>query len=500
MNRTKNIIFFLVVVAPIVFAGAAHAATLSFMSGVTNASIGDTIDVSVRIDSQGQTVNAAQGTVQYPSSILQVVTVNHSNSVFNIWAQEPTVNTSTGEISFLGGSTNSFSGPSLYVLDVTFLVRGTGTATLNFANAGVTAGDGTGANILSASTPISFTIGGVRPATVTASSSATATGATSTQLTAPQAVVQQAPPAPTQIKRPAVPTSTVPLAPALTASLYPDQAAWYNTIGNFLVQWPLPPDVTDVATAVNQDPQFDPTVSEGLFGSKTFSAVDEGIWYLHVRFKNSVGWGPVANYRIAIDTTPPFPFQATIREGLTTEVSAPTVQFSAKDQPSGMAYYAISADGMMVGTTTETSFVLPSLSFGQHTIVVQAIDEAGNITESRVSVTIAKPPYLTVGGINITESAFFWTIIAVIIIGILIGWGIGRGEKAQRKNRVIVAGRDVSTGFGVVEKNVDKLLDSVNNGSGESQMADIKFLLTETKGEIEKMKHYVSENIEEIEK
>ena len=125
---------------------------MSFLSGVTSASIGDTIDVSVRIDSQGQTVNAAQGTIDYPTSILQVVSVDHSNSIFNIWAQEPTVNTSTGEISFLGGSTNSFSGTSLYVLDVTFVVRGKGVATLNFANAGVTAGDGTGANILSAST------------------------------------------------------------------------------------------------------------------------------------------------------------------------------------------------------------------------------------------------------------------------------------------------------------------------------------------------------------
>lgn len=140
--------------------GTAHAATMSFMSGTTNASIGDTIDASVRIDSQGQTVNAAQGTIQYPTSILQVTRVDHSNSVFNIWAQEPVVNSSTGEISFLGGSTNSFSGPSLYVLDIVFTVRGTGLATLNFANAGVTAGDGTGANILSGSTAIAFNIGG----------------------------------------------------------------------------------------------------------------------------------------------------------------------------------------------------------------------------------------------------------------------------------------------------------------------------------------------------
>ena len=127
------------------------------------------------------------------------------------------------------------------------------------------------------------------------------------------------------------------------------------------------------------------------------------------------------------------------------------------------------------------SFTLPSLSFGSHAIVVQAVDNAGNITESQLSVTIAQPPFFTVGGVKITEGIFFGTIIIVIIIGILIGWWIGRREKTQRKNRVIIAGRDVTTGFGVVEKNVDKLLDACNNGSGESQMANIKFLLTRDK-------------------
>lgn len=498
MQRAKKILLIGAIIASVAMVSAAQAATISFMSGITNASIGDTIDVSVRIDSAGQTVNAAQGTIEYPSSILQVVSVDHSNSIFNIWAQEPTINTSTGQISFLGGSTNSYSGTSLYVLDVTFMARGSGLAALDFVNAGVTAGDGTGANILSSSTAISFRVGGTSASPVVVSS--TALGATSTQGTVPPPIVQQAPPTPTQIKRPAVPTTMVPAAPVLSVGLYPDQTAWYNTIGNFLVQWQLPVDVTDVASAVNQNPQFDPAVSEGLFGSKTFGAVGEGIWYLHVRFKNSVGWGPTANYRIAIDTTPPFPFAATVKGGTTTEVSAPTVQFSTKDQPSGVAFYQILADGNIVGTTTDTSFVLPSLSFGSHPVVVQAVDYAGNITESRLSVTVAQPPFFIVGGVKITEEIFFGTIIAVIILGILVGWWIGRREKAQKKNRVIIAGRDVSAGFGVVEKNVDKLLDAVGNGSGESQMANIKFLLGETKEEIETMKRYVSENVEEIER
>ena len=170
MHSVKKLLVLSAAIAVVSF-NTAHAATMSFMSGVTGASIGDTIDVSVRIDSQGQTVNAAQGTITYPTDILQVVRVDHSNSVFNIWAQEPTVNTSTGQISFLGGATNSFSGGSLYVLDVVFEARGTGLATIGFENAGVTAGDGTGANILSSSTAMSFMVGAPSTAPFSGSSS-----------------------------------------------------------------------------------------------------------------------------------------------------------------------------------------------------------------------------------------------------------------------------------------------------------------------------------------
>ncbi len=473
-----------IIVAVVFFAssfGVANAATLFLTPSTQQTNVGGTVNVTVNINSD-QPVNAAQGTLYYPANIFNVEQVNTNNSIFNIWVAEPTVNTSTGEISFLGGSTNAFTGSSLPVFNVVFNARGAGKGNAGFNSAEVTAGDGTGANILSTSTVTLFTVGAP-------------SGSTSTQVVS----APTPPPAPTQIKRVAVATTTVPVSPVLSVNLYPDQTAWYSAVDNFLVTWQLPADVTDVATTLDQNPQSNPTISEGLFNNKIFGAVQQGIWYLHVRFKNSIGWGPTANYRIAIDTTPPLPFIATIKEGLVTQVSAPTVQFTTQDQPSGVASYKIFVDGSVVGSTTSTLFVLPSLSFGPHTVIVQAIDYAGNSTESRLSVTIAQPPFLTIAGIEITEEIFFGTIIAVIIIGILIGWWIGRKAKTQRKNRTIIAGRDVSTGFGVVEKNIDKLLDSCNNGSGESQMADIKFLLAATKEEIEKMKHYVSENVEEIE-
>ena len=473
--------------------GVANAATLFLTSDVQQAAVGDTVNVNVRIASD-QSVNAAQGTLYYPKDIFDVAAVSHTSSIFDIWLAPPTVNTTTGEIAFLGGSTNSFSGASLPVFTITFRARGTGKGDVGFKSAAVTAGDGTGANVLTSSAILSFAIGG-------------SSGVGSSNATATQPVTVAVPktpvPPPKQIVRiaaPATPTTTAPAAPILSVGLYPDPSGWYNAIGNFLVQWPLPADVTNVATALNQDPQFQPTVSEGLFDNKTFGAVTEGVWYLHVRFKNSVGWGSAAHYRIAIDTTPPFSFTAKSVEGPMTEISAPDLAFSTKDQPSGVAFYRILADGNAVGTTTDTSFTLPSLSFAAHNIVVQAVDYANNTTESRLSITVALPPFITIFGIKVTAGGFFGTIIAVIILGILIGWWLGRKAKSQRKNRAVIAGRDVMTAFGVIQKNIEKMLGYYNKGTlGESQSEDVKFLLQETKEQTDKMKRYVSENVEEIE-
>jgi len=463
--------------------GVARAATLFLTSDSPQAAVGDTVNVNVRIASD-QSVNAAQGVLYYPTDIFGVKQVSRANSIFDIWLPEPSVNTSKGEISFLGGSTNAFSGSSLPVLTVIFEARGTGKGDVGFRNAAVTAGDGTGANILSSPTGMSFAV--AAPGTAPA-----------------QVAVPQAPPPPKQIVRPAAPAAKVPVVPDVSVGLYPHQDAWYNAVGNFLAQWQLPADVSAVSTALNQNPSFDPTVSEGLFDNKTFGAVTEGMWYVHVRFKNSVGWGPTAHYRIAVDTTPPFAFAAKSKEGLVTGLLSPTLQFSTQDQPSGVASYRILVDGGAVGSSTSTSFTLSPLSFGSHDVVAQAIDYAGNVTESRLSIVItppATPPFLTIGGIKITEAIFFATIIVVIIIGIVVGWWLGYKAKLQRRNRAIIAGRDVAAAFGVVQKNIEKLLGYYDSGPiGESQLEEIKFLLMETKEETDKAKHYVPENVEEIE-
>ncbi len=458
-------------------ANAAFAATSLFMtSPVPSLSVGDTVTVEVRSGSDA-VINAAQGTIRYPTDVLSVDSVSDANSIFNIWVSPPSVNTSTGAISFLGGSTNAFSGAALPVFSITFRARGAGAAAIQFQNAAVTAGDGTGANILSGSTPLSLTVltpGAVAAATTTAA----------------------APPPPKQITRPAVPAAQLPIAPVLFVGLYPDPTGWYSTVSNFLVQWKLPSDVSAVATAVNQNPEFDPAVSEGLFDNKIFGEVEEGIWYLHVRFKNSAGWGPTAHYRIAIDEMPPNPFMVSIKEGTTTEIAAPTLQFSTQDQPSGVAFYRILADGVVVGTTTNTMFTLSSLAFGSHAIIVEAVDYAGNMTQSRLSIDIAQPPFLVIGGIRITQPIFFGTIIAVLVIGFLAGMFFWKKREEKLALRVAFTESETSKIFDLIEEDIDKLSEAHQT----PPTADDEYALSRLRENVKKMEVYLKRGIEKINK
>ena len=179
------------------------------------------------------------------------------------------------------------------------------------------------------------------------------------------------------------------------------------------------------------------------------------------------------------------------------------MQFATQDQPSGIAFYAVSVDGNTVGTTTNTSFTLPSLSFGSHPVVVQAVDYAGNITESRLSVTIEQPPMMMIGQMRISENQLYGTIILLIVVftlaGILAGWWIGRKEKMQRKDRVIITERDVMAGLTSIQKVTDKLIALCNDVDIGMRMDEIKFSAGKIKEEVDKLKQYGVKEVEEIE-
>ncbi|MHB8860181.1 MAG: cohesin domain-containing protein [Minisyncoccota bacterium] len=450
----------------------ASAASYTLTADKETFVIGDTFHVDVRIDSTDVGVNAAQATITFPKNIVQVTGIDKSTSAFDFWLQGPSYSNDTGQVTFIGGSQSGLSGKSLEVARITFTVKGAGAVSIIFSDGAVTASDGSGTNVLTSMNGLQLT-----------------------SITTQNATLIKPP----QIVRSAVPTGVLPVKPGLAVPLFPDPTAWYPYISKFIVHWSLPKDVTDVATAINRDPAFQPTVSEGLFDNKSFGPLTDGIWYLHVRFKNSVGWGPTAQYRIGIDSTPPLSFSVSSPDGLSTANVAPAIHFVTKDQPSGIRDYKVIVDGVVATTTVLTAYTLPPQAPGKHDILVQALDQAGNSAESRLTIEILEAPLITIAGIRITQFSFYATIIIFLIVGLLLGRYTGRIEHQRRRRRIIIAQRDIQAAFNLIRKDLDSLGMACDKETPRKDDAkEICAVLHRVTETVEKFEKYATQNIEEI--
>lgn len=451
----------------------AHAASYSLLANKSTFVVGDSFTVDLRIESPSVGINAAQATLTFPKDVVQVTSVDKTNSVFNFWLQGPDYSNTAGTVTFIGGDQNGVAGADLEVLRVTFKVTGAGPVALVFTDGAVTASDGSGTNVLSAMNGLQLT-----------------------SITKQDATLIKPP----QIVRPTVPTGVLPAKPSVSVPLYPDPTAWYDHVSPFIAQWNLPKDVMAVATAVNQQPALDPTSSDGLFDNKTFDSLEDGVWYLHVRFKNSVGWGPTLHYRIGIDTAPPLGFSVTSPDGLVTVNVAPSISFAAKDQPSGISSYKVLVDGTLATTTALTTYTLLPEAPGKHDIIVQAYDGAGNMTEGRTTIDILEVPLITIAGIRITQFVFYVTIILFLIGGMVLGWYMGVRERRQRRRRVIIAQRDVQSASSLIQKDVDALIKKcAAKTMQQHEIGEMKVILLHIAETIAKYEKYITENVEEIE-
>lgn len=364
----------------LLFAHTANAASLFFVPATGTLGVGTKITVDLKIDSAGLGVNAGQATIRFPKETLQVDSIDKTDSIFTFWLTEPTFSNQDGVITFAGGTPYGISGASMQVLRVTFISKGSGTAPISLTDTAITASDGSGTNILSKTGQASFTV------------SPTSTGPTAAPVVATTSA---------QIIRAEIPASGLPSQPNITVPLYPDQTHWYNAEDVFTARWTLPRDITGISTALNKEPNFTPAAaSEGLFESKSFAALSDGIWFLHVRFQNSEGWGQTAHYRISVDTKSPVPFKITTVSGDMGNAPTQTLQFHTSDTLSGVSIYQINVNNKGWITIPSQKFngeyVLTFNDPGKHHIIVRATDYAGNSIENSIDhelIPIASPAF-----------------------------------------------------------------------------------------------------------
>lgn len=359
----------------------AEAATLYLSPGSGTYSTGKNFTVSIRVNTSGQAMNAADGVLNFPTDKLQVIGLSKAGSIFNLWVQEPSYSNSgsTGNLHFEGVVLNpGFTGDGK-ILDITFQVRTEGSGSANFQSGSILANDGQGTNILTGMSGGTYTL-----------------------------------------QRSTAPVSEGPLPPKPLLKHYvknPDgESVLFNSSDNGIkwsngsyakLAWSVPIGVSGVADVFDGNPDTAvPAKSGGLFDGKTFNFLEEGRHYYHLRFINGTGAGPILHYPLFVDLTPPDKFNITYAKGELDSAgkrSPDQISFKTKDSLSGIDHYEIKVGEDAAWIKTDQlvdgsgAFLLTKQKPGVKVIIVRALDKAGNATYAQIQVTIEsiEPPAIT---------------------------------------------------------------------------------------------------------
>lgn len=351
-----------IVVAFFGFAWSASAATLAASPATGVYNTGATFTVRVLVNSGGQSINAAEGTLKFNPNELTVVSASRNGSIFNLWVTEPTFSNAAGTISFSGGLPAGYTGSSGNVMTVTFRAKGSGPAKVSFTNGSVLANDGRGSNVLSGMNGGTYTL-----------------QAANVEPEAEEVIVEYVAPANT------------PAAPQISSATHPDQNAWYKNKEASL-SWSVPAGVTAVRTLLNSSPTAIPNKVYTTPINSLNLSLEDGVQYLHVQFQNADGWGKVAHYRLAVDSSAPTAISVTLREDADLTSPQQELVASVEDEGSEVNSFMIRIDAEepfeYKRENASNTIPLPELEPGYHTVVIEAFDQAGNSIVGTVSFSI----------------------------------------------------------------------------------------------------------------
>jgi len=349
--RFVNLLPTLVLAVIIFFPSYALAASLQASPNTGVYQLNSTFTVKVAVNSDGQSINAAEGTLKFNPAELSVVSVSRSTSVFNLWVTEPTFSNSAGTVTFSGGSPTGYTGSGGAVFTVTFKSLVAGTSRISFTQGSVLANDGRGTNVLSAMNGGTYTI---------------------------QAAATQ--PVPEVIEY--VAPANTPAAPKITSSTHGDPTLW-STKKQAVLEWSLPADIVALRTLLDSAPTAVPTkVYDTPIRTINIDDLPEGESYFHLQFKNDEGWGRVTHYRLAVDTGKPD--SVTISLPREADLSSPNqiLIVDAKDATSPVRRFMVRIDDSeafeFIAKDASGQVPLPILTPGYHSVIIEAFDAAGN--------------------------------------------------------------------------------------------------------------------------
>jgi len=349
-----------------------EAATLYLLPRSQTVYQGDSFLVEVRVDTEGEEINALEVNLTLPPNLLEVIDFSKGSSILQLFAEEPKIQ--AGEINFLGGIPGGFNGEGL-LAKITFLGKEIGKSEISFKeNSRVLLNDGKGTPAKLSLSEGNYEI----------------------------------------IKKPEG-------LPQISSETYPDQNKWYNN-STLHLRWDLIEGI-EYSYLLSYDPLSEPDEipdkPEGeliWMGDMEYKGLEDGIYYFTLRQKlPGEDWSKKITYRAMIDTIIPEPFELKTSKDPSIFEGKYFLSFATQDKMSGIDYYEIK-EGKRDFKKATSSYLLEDQSLGKK-IIVRAYDKAGNYQEAEI-----RPSY------KITWKDGLYLILILIGMG-AIWWIIRKYRK-----------------------------------------------------------------------
>jgi hypothetical protein len=338
------------------------AANLGVSPSSVTTKVGKTFTVDLVVNNNIDAINAAAIHLTYPADALSVVSVSKAGSFISLWAEEPTYSNEKGTLDLEGVALNpGFNKATGKVLSVTFKALQEGNVSLVIKSGQVLANDGNATDVLK----------------TTGSALIYITDDKSTALAVKETVV-----------------------PVITSPTHPDSNLWYGR-RDASFEWKIPDGVTAVRTVYSEKETSTPNkVYDPPVTNRSFTVDADGVMYMAVQFKNASGWGAISRFKFQVDSQAPETLKASFPDGSVTTNQTPSILVQAEDALSGMRVISLSIDnGQPIEYPIDSTnlYRLPKQNSGNHTVVVNAIDNAGNISTVSLDYTIQtiNPPIIT---------------------------------------------------------------------------------------------------------
>ena len=98
--RNKIFVVVFLFITFFAFSEQADAAALRMKPSQAEVTVGNIVRIQVAVDTQGKVINNTESVVQFPTDLLEVVSLDSASSIFSLWVENPSFSNTTGQVTF----------------------------------------------------------------------------------------------------------------------------------------------------------------------------------------------------------------------------------------------------------------------------------------------------------------------------------------------------------------------------------------------------------------